>query len=64
MTLLGVLGDGAEPGAQVVVDIRCQVGDPVVEHLLPQRGLLQRILGFLLAPLQVGLQSVPARRDR
>ena len=62
--LLGVLGDRAEAGAQIMVDIRCQVGDSVVEHLLPQRRLLQRILGFLLAPLQLVLQPVPAPRDR
>ena len=46
----------AEAGAQVVVDIRGQVGDSVVEHLLPQRGLLQRVLGLLLAPLQLVFQ--------
>ena len=57
--LLGVLGDGAEAAAQVVVDIGGQVGDAVVEHLLPQRRLLQRVLRLLLAPLQLGLQPVP-----
>ena len=62
--VLGVLGDDAEPAAQVVVDIGCQVGDSVVEHLLPQRGLLQRVLGFLLAPLELGLQPVAGIRDR
>ena len=61
MTLLGVLGDRAEPGAQVVVDIGCQVGDSVVEHLLPQRGLLQRVLGLLLAPFQLVLEPVAGR---
>ena len=54
--LLGVLGDRAEAAAQIVVDVGGQVGDAVVEHLLPQRGLLQRVLGLLLAPLQVGGQ--------
>ena len=62
--LLGVLGDGAEPAAQIVVDIGGQVGDSVVEHLLPQRGLLQRVLGFLLAPLELVLQPVAGVRDR
>ena len=57
--LFGVLRDRAEASAQIMVDIGCQVGDSVVEHLLPQRRLLQRILGFLLAPLQLVLQPVP-----
>ena len=39
--LFGVLGDRAEPRPQVVVDVGGEVGDAVVEHLLPQRGLLQ-----------------------
>ncbi len=60
--LLGVLGDRPEPAAQVVVDIGCQIGDSVVEHLLPQRGLLQRVLGFLLAALELGLQPVAGIR--
>ena len=50
---LGVLGDGPEPGPQIVVHIGGQVGDAVVEHLLPQRGVLQRVLGLLLAPFQI-----------
>ena len=62
--VLGVLGDGPEPAAQVVVDIGCQIGDSVVEHLLPQRGLLKSVLGFLLAPLELCLQSVASIRDR
>ena len=62
--LLGVLGDGPEPAAQVVVDIGGQVGDAVVEHLLPQRGVLQRVLRLLLAPLQIRGQPVAGVRDR
>ena len=62
--LLGVLGDRAEAGPQIVVDIGGQVGDAVVEHLLPQRGLLQRVLGLLLAPLQIVGQPVAGVRDR
>ncbi len=54
--------DHPEPTAQVVVDIRCQVSDPVVEHLLPQRGLLQRLLRLLLAPLEVLGQPLPGIR--
>ena len=38
--LFGVLGDGPEPRPQVVVDIGGQIGDAVVEDLLPQGGLL------------------------
>ena len=51
--LLAVLGDGPEPGAQVMVDVGGQIGDAVVEDLLPQCGLLQRILGLGLAPFEV-----------
>ena len=58
--LLGVLGDRPEACPQVVVDVGGQVGDAVVEHLLPQRGLLQRVLGLLLAPFQV--RGQPSRR--
>ena len=60
--LLGVLGDRSEAAAQIMVDIRCQVGDSVVEDLLPQRGLLQGLLRILLAPLQFVLQPVPGVR--
>ena len=45
-----------------MVDIGCQISDSVVEHLLPQRGLLQRLLGFLLAALELGLQPVAGFR--
>ncbi len=50
----GVGGDVPEPVPQIVIDIGGQIGDPVVEHLLPQRGLRQRVLGFPLAPFEVG----------
>ena len=53
MTCLGVFGDGAEPGPQVVVDVGGEIGDPVIEHLLPQCGLLERVGGLLLAPLKL-----------
>ena len=56
--LLGVLGDCAEPAAQVVVHVGGQIGDAVVEHLLPQRRLLQRVLRLLLAPLQIARQPL------
>ena len=56
--LLDVLADDPEPAAQIVVDIGCEVGDSVVEDLLPQRSLLQRVLGFLLASLEILLEPV------
>ncbi len=56
--LLDVLADDPETATQIVVDIRGEIGDSVVENLLPQRGLLQRLGGLLLAPLQIDLQPV------
>ena len=56
--LLGVLGDGAEAATQVVFDVGGEVGDPVVENLLPQRRLCQGVLRFGLAAFQVGAQRL------
>jgi hypothetical protein len=60
--LLGVLADHAEPAAQVVVDIRRQVRDSIVQYPLPQRGLLQCVLSFLLATLEFFGESLTGIR--
>ncbi len=59
---LDVLGERAEAGPHVVVDVGAQVGESIVEHLLPQGGLFQRVQRVPLASLQVVGKSVSKPR--
>ena len=62
--LFEMLLHGPESRAHVVIDIARQVCDSVGEDLLPQRGLVQRLLRIFLALFKIRLSSPRGRWGR